>query len=606
MKDILKIMPYLLNYKKYVIIVLVLSLISSVFSVISITMFIPFFSIIFGEQELVTTMVPFAFEEKALLHNMSYVISSVIIHYGDNGPIMALVWVAAFLVILTFLKVASEYFEQYFSSPVMNGVPRDIYNKAYAKILDLQISYFSQEKKGDIISRLSTDITEVRQSMVSSFSGLIKTPILLIVYIISLFLLSYQMTILILIILPVLALLTGRISKSLKTSSRNLQNLIGGITVIIEETLSGIKVVKAFGGEKSVLSKFRHNTFLFTKLMNRVNRKQKLASPLTEFIGVFTISIALVYGGSLVLKGEIAGATLLTYLFLFIQVIHPAKSFSMALYNIKKGVVSLDRINEIIDTPVTIHDSENSIPLKEFKDSIEFKNVSFSYGSKRVLNNISFTIKKGQTIALVGQSGSGKTTLANLLPRFYDIDSGEILIDGKEIKEYKLSELRKQIGIVTQESILFNDTIANNIAFGIENPDPKDIEIAAKIANADEFIRQKEKTYQTEIGDGGSLLSGGQKQRLCIARAIMKNPPILILDEATSALDTESEKLVQEALENLMRNRTSLVIAHRLSTVKNADLILVLNQGSIIEVGKHEDLIAMNGVYKKLHAMQLI
>lgn len=606
MRDFAKIFPYIWSYKKYVIIVLALSLLAALFSAVSISMLLPFLSIIFGDTPVVAAPVPFEFSKEAIMHNMEYAVSYIVQKYGENGQMMALVWVAVVMLILTFFKVLTEYMSQYFTAPVMNGIPRDIYNRAYDKLLQLPVSYYSEEKKGDIISRLSTDITEVRQCIISSMAGYIKTPLQLAVYIFALFAVSYQMTLVILIVLPVGGFISGRIGKSLKRNARNLQHVIGAITVVIDETLSGLKVIKSFDGDSYMTRKFHKHSYRFTKLLNKVYRRQKLASPLTEFVGVATICVALIYGGSLVVRGEFDGATLLTYLFLFVQVIYPAKSLSMAFYNVKKGVVSLERINEILDTEVTITDAPDAKPLPEFTETIEYRNVSFSYGAGKVLDNVSFTLKKGQTIALVGQSGSGKTTVANLLPRFYDIQDGEILIDGINVKDYKLADLRKHIGIVTQDSILFNDTIRNNIAFGIDDASDEDISNAARIANAEEFILQKEEKFEETVGDGGGKLSGGQKQRMCIARAIMKNPPILILDEATSALDTESERLVQDALEHLMKNRTSLVIAHRLSTIKHADMILVMSEGKIVEQGRHEELVQLNGTYKRLHDLQLI
>lgn len=606
MRDFGKIFPYLWAYKKYIIVVLVFSLLTAFFSAISVTMLLPFLSIIFGTTEAVTASVPFELTQDALLHNMKYLVSEIVERYGADGKMYALMYVAAAMLVLTLLKVTTEYLGQYFEAPVMNGVPRDIYNKAYAKLLELPVSFYSEEKKGDIMSRLTTDITEVRQSMISSFSGYIKMPIQIIVYFIVLLTISYKMTLVILIILPVGAFLSGKIGKSLKKTSKALQSLIGSISVIIEETISGLKVIKAFDGDNYMTQKFRKHTHQFAKMMNNVNRKQRLSSPISELIGIISVSVALLYGGKMVISGEFDGSTLLTYLFLFVQIIHPAKTLSMSYYNVKKGVASLERINEILDTKVIIEDKPDAKSLLEFKSEIEFRNVSFAYETKQVLKNVSFTLHKGQTIALVGQSGSGKTTIVNLLPRFYDISQGDILIDGVSIKDYKLADLRKQIGIVTQESLLFNDTIANNISFGVDDASKEKVSEAARIANAEEFILQKDKGFDTNIGDGGSKLSGGQKQRMCIARAIMKNPPILILDEATSALDTESERLVQDALEKLMMNRTSLVIAHRLSTIKHADLILVMHEGQIVERGTHEELIQKNGTYRKLHDLQLL
>jgi len=606
MRDFLKLIPYLIKYKKNIIIVFFLNIFAAVFSFASIATFIPFLSVIFKTNTEVLTLVPFEFSKEAISNNMEYAITSVMLEYG---PPAALILICGILVIMTGFKNIFEYFAKYLNLPVVNGVPKDIYNASYNKILNLPVAYFTNERKGDIIARMSADITEVRNSMVVSFAGMIKNPILLIVFFCGLLIISWKMTLIISILLPITGFITGKIGKSLKQTSEKAQSLQGDILVFIDETLSGLKIIKVFNGITQMNKRFNDHNYEYYRTQNRTGRRHALAHPLTETLIMLTLSVAIYYGGSLVLdgSGSMTAEGFIAYLIAFTQIVSPAKAFTSSIYGIKKGAASVERIEKILHAEETMQDKPNAKSITSFNDSISFNNISFSYNSDReILKNISLTIPKGQSIALVGQSGSGKTTLAQLLPRFYDINSGSICIDGVPIEDYKLQEVRNLIGIVTQESILFNDTFLNNIAFGIPNPDKEKVIEAAKLANAHDFIMEAEGGYDGIIGDQGSKLSGGQKQRLSIARAIMKNPEILILDEATSALDTHSERLVQEALERLMKDRTSLVIAHRLSTIKNANKIVVLNEGEIVEEGTHTELVAKNGAYKHLHDLQLI
>ncbi len=605
MKDLIKLLPYLLQYKKNIIIVFICNILAAIFSFGSIATIIPFLSVIFETTNEIISPVPFEFSKDAIQHNMNYFLSSIII---EDGKSAAIIYICVFLVIISLLKNIFEYFSHYFNIPVINGVPKDIYNAAYQKILILPVFYFTNERKGDIMSRMSADITEIRNSMVSSFRGIIKYPIFILVYFIGLIFISWQMTIIITILLPVTAIITGKIGKSLKKTSRQAQEYQGDILVFIDETLSGLKIIKLFQAITHMNNRFRSKNHQYYKTMNAANRRQTLASPLTESLITFTLAFAIYYGGTLVLTNNgMSAEGFIAYLIAFTQIVSPAKSLTNSFYGIKRGSACVERIEKIIDANVSIKDTENPKTITEFKENICFNNVSFSYNEERtILNNINLNIKKGTTIALVGQSGSGKTTIAQLLPRFHEVNEGTITIDNIPISEYKLEDIRMLMGMVTQESILFNDTIFNNIAFGVESPDKQKVIDAAKLANAHEFIIETEHGYDTIIGDQGSKLSGGQRQRLSIARAIMKNPQILILDEATSALDTQSERLVQDALENLMKDRTSLVIAHRLSTIKNADTIIVLSEGKIVEQGTHTELIKKQGAYKQLHDLQLI
>jgi subfamily B ATP-binding cassette protein MsbA len=487
-------------------------------------------------------------------------------------------------------------------------VTRDLRNRIYKKLIELPLGFYSDERKGDMMARSTVDVQEVEASVMSSLDMFLKNPIIIIVVLTSMLIISFKLTLFIFIVLPVMGFIIGRVGKNLKRTSREGQNKMGDILGAIEETLSGLRIVKAFNAEKRMNNRFFGETESYRRINNRLQRRRDLAHPTSEFLGTIMVIIIVWYGGSLILNEDSAldMATFFTYLGMFYQIINPAKAFSQAAYNIQKGMAAYERIEMVLDAELSIKEHDGSESINEFKDKIEYRNITFSYNKEvDVLKNVSLTIPQGKSIALVGQSGSGKTTFVDLLPRFYDVQEGGIYIDGHNIKDLKLFDLRELMGNVNQDAILFNDTIFNNITFGVESATMEEVIQAAKVANAHEFIEATEDGYHTKIGDRGSKLSGGQRQRLSIARAILKNPPILILDEATSALDTESERLVQDALENLMKNRTSLVIAHRLSTVRNADLICVFNEGEIVETGTHDELVALNGIYNKLHSMQM-
>jgi ATP-binding cassette, subfamily B, bacterial MsbA len=603
MKDIFRIFKYILPYKWKAIGNIVFNLLSTVFTLFSFGLVIPFLNVLFGQQELVTEMLPWAFDTETLLNNFKYWLSVIIIEHGE---LYALVWLGILVSVATLGKTATWYFASFLMVPVRNNVVRDIRNRLYQKILALHLGYFSEEKKGNIIARMTNDVQEIDFSIMSSMTMLFRDPIKIIAFMGTLFFLDYKLTLFVLIVLPVAGLIIGRIGKSLRRRSQDGQRRMGHLMTIIEESVYGLQIIKAFNAEKYQQNNFESVNSGYTNVQNKINRRRALASPITEFLATVTIVIVMWYGGRIILVDEgMAPAELISYLLIFSQVITPAKSLSTALYNIQKGLASVDRINEILMAENRIKDPKNPLNKPEFSEGVRYKNVSFSYEETLVLKNINLDIHFGKTIALVGQSGSGKTTMADLLPRFYDIQNGEILIDGINIRNMRLNDLRSLIGYVNQSPILFNDSFANNIRFGAENVNKEDIIQAAKIAHAHDFIMEYENGYDTNIGDGGGKLSGGQRQRISIARAILKNPPIMILDEATSALDTESEKLVQQALENLMKNRTSIVIAHRLSTVKNADLICVMSQGEIVEQGKHDELLSLNGIYTKLYNMQI-
>lgn len=604
MKGVNKILRYMLPYWDKGALSIFYSLVGTVFSIFSFTMVIPFLGVLFNTQPRVTELVKWQFNTEAIGNNFNFYLSQII---DTQGPQTALLSVSFLVVFFVLLKTFFQYMSNYVMAPLRSLVIRDIRNKLNTKILELQLSYFTEERKGDLISRMTGDVQEVEASIVRSLNNAIKMPLTIIIYLIILFIMSPMLTIIVIILIPVSGFIIGRIGKSLRRKSIKGQAKLGLILSYIEETLFGLRIIKAFNSEKKIDDRFIKENNSYSKLMTRIWRKKELAGPFSEFMATVVIVLVMWYGGSLVLSESaiMSPQTFIAYLVIFSQIIPPAKEVSNVYYNLQRGLASLDRIDGILDAEVTIVVKENAIPVKDFKHTIEYKNVSFKYIQDYVLKNINLKIEKGKTIALVGQSGSGKSTLVDLLPRFYDIVEGEILIDGENIKDLNLVDLRNLMGNVNQESILFNDTIYNNIAFGMESATEEEIIAAAKVANAHEFILQTENGYQTNIGDRGTKLSGGQRQRVSIARAVLKNPPILILDEATSALDTESEKLVQDAIFNLMKNRTSIVIAHRLSTVRDADEICVLHEGEIVERGKHDVLLAQKGIYKKLHDLQM-
>ncbi|MGM0650153.1 MAG: ABC transporter ATP-binding protein [Bacteroidota bacterium] len=603
MKDFTRIFKYIWPYKYNALLNIVLNILSTLFALFSFGMVIPFLSVLFNQQELVTEMKPWAFNSDVILHNFQYWLSQIII---NQGSLAALVWLGVLVTVATLLKTSTWYFANFFMVPVRNGVVRDIRNRLYRKITNLHLGYFSEEKKGNIIARMTNDVQEIEKSIVSSLTMLFRDPIKIIAFMTTLFLFNVRLTLFVLIVLPLAGLLIGRIGKSLRRRSQEGQRRMGGLMTLIEESLSGLQIIKAFNAEKQQEDRFFTANNGYTRVLNKINRRRALASPLTEFLATATIVFVMWYGGRIVLiTGEMESSVLIGYLLIFSQIITPAKSLSTAMYNVQKGMASVDRINEILKARNKIKDPENPVRKTDFTDSIEYRQVNFAYQDVPVLKNINLKIKRGQSVALVGQSGSGKSTMADLLPRFYDLNEGAILIDGINIKDISMNDLRALIGYVNQNPILFNDSFASNIAFGADNVKEQDIISAAKTANAHEFIMANENGYDTNIGDSGSKLSGGQRQRISIARAILKNPPVMILDEATSSLDTESEKLVQDALDNLMKNRTSLVIAHRLSTIKNADEICVIKDGEIVERGKHKQLLELDGIYTKLHYMQM-
>ena len=595
---------YIPPYKKQLALNFLFNLLSALFTVFSMALMSPILEILFELSEDVNQLLPWAANFDVIKNNLYYYVTLI---KNDYGTGMTLLLVGLFVVIATFLKVGFAYLGAYEAVFIRNGVVKDMREQIYAKILRLALPFFSEERKGDIIARITGDVSEVENSIMSSLDMFLKNPIIITVLLISMLIMSPSLTLFIFLVLPVAGFLIGRIGKSLKKVSMEGQNKMGMILTTVEETLGGLRIIKAFNAEKKMNNRFGQELSDYRSIMNRLMWRRELAHPLSELIGTVVIIIVVWYGGSLIIgkNSELNGASFIIYLGIFYQIINPAKAFTQAVYSIQKGLASMDRIDKILLAEVTIPEAKDAKTVKTLKDSIEYKNITFAYEEKTVLKNVSLKIEKGKTIALVGQSGSGKTTFVDLLPRFYDVKEGQILIDGTDIRDIKLHDLRDLMGNVNQEAILFNDTIYNNIAFGVENTTMEEVMAAAKVANAHNFIIETENGYDSIIGDRGSKLSGGQRQRLSIARAILKNPPILILDEATSALDTESERLVQDALENLMKNRTSLVIAHRLSTVRNADLICVFHDGKIVERGTHDELIALKGRYTHLHKMQV-
>ena len=537
-------------------------------------------------------------------NNLFFYIEDYIRTYGGANTMLIL---GVFMIFMTFLKTGTAYLAGYFMIPIRFGVLRDIRMDLYNKILSLPMGFYSEERKGDIMARMTNDVTEVGTSIMTSLEAIFKNPIMIIIYFSVMIAISWELTLFILVMLPIVGVIIGRVGKSLKTRSMLGQTQQGSLLSIIEETLGGLRIIKAFNAEKKASSRFEQLNTTVMNTFNKIERRYILAHPVSEFLGTAIIVIVLWYGGTLILSenaNTISAPAFIYYLVIFYSLINPCKELSKAVYTIQRGLASLARVDVILGAENVIKEKENPTQIEAFKDEISFNNVSFKYQSDWVLKDISLKIKKGQMVALVGQSGSGKSTMVDLIPRFYDVQKGSVTIDGIDVRDVRTYDLRALMGNVNQEAILFNDTFYNNITFGVENPTMEEVIAAAKIANAHDFIMASESGYETNIGDRGSKLSGGQRQRVSIARAILKNPPILILDEATSALDTESEKLVQEAIDNLMKNRTSIVVAHRLSTIKNADLICVMNEGRIVELGKHEELILKDGYYKRLCDMQ--
>jgi len=604
MKKFFRLLKYVTPYWFLAALNVLFNIFSAIFGLSVLAMIVPFLSILFGTSEKVYNLVAFELNFKSIMHNLSYYITLFKEQYGDTT---ALMMICVLVIGISLFKTLSIFLANYFMAPIRNYVLRDIRNKMYNKILILPLSYYSNEKKGDIISRMSNDVQEIEWSIMSAIEMLFRDPFTIFLCLGTLFIVSAKLTFLVLILLPISGLIIGQVGKTLKKQSRQGQRRLGGILSIIEETLTGLRIIKAFNAEEKVNKRFESVNSVYTNLMIRLFRKRYLASPLSEFLGTLVMVFVMWYGGTLVLGPEkfLKPEAFIFYISTFYTIINPAKALSSAYYNIQKGMASSDRINEVLDADIKIIEAQDAKPISSFKSSIEYKNVSFRYEKDFVLKNINLKIEKGKTVALVGQSGSGKSTLADILPRFFDVTEGDVLIDGVSIKEYKIKDLRNLMGIVTQEPILFNDSFFNNIAFGTDRTTEEKVIEAAKVANAHEFIEKYKNDYYTNIGDRGNKLSGGQRQRVSIARAVLKNPPILILDEATSSLDTESERLVQDALTNLMYNRTSIVIAHRLSTIVNADEIIVINEGEVVERGKHDVLLAQDGIYKKLYEMQM-
>lgn len=613
MKDFLRILRrFVPPYKRYLVGNILFNILSAILNLFSFALIIPILQILFKIDEGVYTYIPVVVDwanwdsVKALpeiwKNNFFWFVSDLIEREGGSFTLIIL---GVFLVVMTFLKVASMYLAFYMMIPIRTGVVRDIRNQINRKITQLSLGFFSEERKGDILARVSGDVNEIEASIMSSLDMLFKNPILISIYLIGMILISWQLTLFVFILLPFAGYVMGQVGKKLKRRSLEGQQQWGALMSQIEETLGGLRIIKAFNAEKKIQDRFERANEQFRQTTTRVYRRQQMAHPMSEFLGTATIAVVLWYGGSLILSNNssIDAATFIYYLVIFYSIINPAKDLSKAAYAIQKGLASMTRIDKILMAQSDINDPEQPKPVK-FTHAIEYRNVWFRYRNDWVLKGINLTIPKGKTVALVGQSGSGKSTLVDLLPRFYDVTEGSIAIDDTDIRQVKLADLRGLMGNVNQEAILFNDTFFNNIAFGVEGATREQVEEAAKIANAHDFIMASENGYDTNIGDRGGKLSGGQRQRISIARAILKNPPILILDEATSALDTESEHLVQEALENLMRNRTTIVIAHRLSTIKNADEICVMHEGEIVERGCHEDLLKLDGYYKRLCDMQ--
>jgi len=603
MKQFSRIFFYLRNQKGKIVSYLVFNLLSIVFSLVSLAMLAPFLKLLFSEDVPLMEKPPVVFSSDGLMALLRYGLSYLKTTYG---PAVTLIVICVVILISILFKNLFLYLSFRMLIPLRNRVMTNFREDLYNKILVLPVSYFTDQRKGDMMSRMSNDMNEIEWSIIGALEGLIKDPLNIIIVLGALIFLSPTLSLVMLVLLPVAGFILGRVSKSLKRQSGEAQEQQGLLLSILDETLGGLRVIKAFNAEKLMRNRFFGTNNLLNKLRIQMAFRRDLASPMSEFLGVTIFCCILLIGGYMVFahKGGLAPEAFLTYLTLFYQIIQPAKSLSQAFYNMRRGAAAIERVEEVLQAPIAVKEAEAPRHLTSFEKNIEFKNVTFKYDDVTILDNINLTIEKGKTVALVGSSGAGKSTLADLVPRFHDASSGELLIDGVNIKEYSLLSLRDHMGIVTQEPILFNDTLAANISLGNPVANIDEIEEAARIANAHDFIMKKEENYQTNIGDRGSKLSGGERQRVTIARAVLKNPPILILDEATSSLDTESERLVQDAINKMMANRTSIVIAHRLSTIRHADEIIVLQKGKIVERGTHDGLLAQNGFYKKLVDMQ--
>ena len=605
MKEFLQVLRrFVPPYKKYLALSVLFNILSAVLNIFSFATLIPMLQILFktGDADTATSLMPWALDKDTLMNNMNYYVNDLI---ATMGATTTLLFIGLALAFMTFLKTGAYFLSSATIIPIRTGVVRDIRNQLYQKINQLSLGFFSEERKGDIIARMSGDVQEIESSIMSSLDMLFKNPILIIVYFATLLVISWQLTIFTILFVPIFGWFMGYVGRKLKAKSMKAQALWSDTMSQVEETLGGLRIIKAFCAEEKMNKRFDKVNSAYRNDIMRVNIRQQMAHPMSEFLGTVMIVIVLWFGGILVLNNQaITGPTFIYYMVVLYSIIQPLKDFSKAGYNIPKGLASMERVDKILKAEVSIKEKENPIHVSSFEHDIEFRHVGFKYDQQWVLRDINLIIPKGKTVALVGQSGGGKSTLVDLIPRYYDVQEGEVLIDGINVKDLGIHDLRQLIGNVNQEAILFNDTFLNNITFGVENAKMEDVERAAKIANAYDFIMESENGFDTNIGDRGGRLSGGQRQRVSIARAILKNPPILILDEATSALDTESERLVQDALYKLMKTRTTIAIAHRLSTIKNADEICVIHEGHIVERGTHTSLLAADGYYKKLHAMQ--
>jgi ATP-binding cassette, subfamily B, bacterial MsbA len=603
MKSFSTILKYLSDQKQNIFLYFVFNLLSILFSLLSLAMLAPFLQLLFGKEQFLASAPALRFSASSITVYLKYMLGMLIQHHDK---VYALAAICLVVILSIFFKNIFLYLSYRVLAPLRNHVMTRLRADLYTKLLELPIGFFTEQRKGDIISRMSNDANEIEWSVMSTLEGLIKEPMNIIIILGTLFFLSVPLSLFLFVLLPLTGFIIGRVSRSLKKQSTVAQEQLGVLMSILDETLGGLRVIKAFNAEKILQSKFFATNQYLNHIRNKIMFRRDMASPMSEFLGVLVLCCILYFGGRLVLANQVGlqPEGFITYIAIFAQIINPAKSLSTAFYNMQRGRAAIQRIEEILHAPVAIKEAINPKTLLSFHDRIEFKNASFGYDETVILDDINLVIEKGKTIALVGASGAGKSTVADLIPRFHDVSSGALLIDGIDIREYSLHSLRSQMSIVTQEPILFNDTIAANIALGSAQVDMAAIEEAARIANAHEFIMQKEDGYQTNIGDRGSKLSGGERQRVTIARALLKNPPILILDEATSSLDTESERLVQDAINHMMQHRTSIVIAHRLSTIRHADEIIVLQQGKIVERGTHVELMEQQGYYKKLIDMQ--
>ena len=609
MKEFLNVLRrFVPPYKKYLVLSVIFNILSAILNIFSFAALIPILQILFQTSDAETATSLMAWDwgniQTVLMNNMNYYVNGLIAEWGQTTTLL---FIGLFLGVMTFLKTGAYFLSAATIIPIRTGVVRDIRNQVYQKITSLPLGFFSEERKGDIIARMSGDVQEIENSIMSSLEMLFKNPILIVSYFAALLFISWQLTLFTLAIVPLMGWFMGWVGRKLKQDSIKAQSLWSDTMSQVEETLGGLRIIKAFCAEGKMNRRFDQINTAYRNDIMRVNIRQSSAHPMSEFLGTILIVIVLWFGGVLVLNNQtLSGPIFIYYMVMLYSIINPLKDFSKAGYNIPKGLASMERVDKILMAENTIKESARPKRLPSFEHQIEFRNVSFKYADQWVLKDINLTIPKGKTIALVGQSGSGKSTLVDLIPRYYDVQEGEVLIDGINVKDLGIHDLRKLIGNVNQEAILFNDSFRNNISFGVDNATQEEIEEAARIANAYDFIMASEAEFDTNIGDRGGRLSGGQRQRVSIARAILKNPPILILDEATSALDTESERLVQDALERLMKTRTTVAIAHRLSTIKNADEICVLHDGRIVERGTHDELLGFDGYYKKLHDMQQV